>query len=246
MGITIAVIVLFILGASTLTLALSTFKTRLQAPFRLPPPPPRANSSFTVEDLLTSTKDTDRDGLTDAQELQVYKTSPFLEDSDSDGLSDKFEIEAGTDPNCPTGKDCRLAILPSAQEVQRQQMGSSLYDATIISRLQQTGVPGISDANSIRTFLRRGGVSETVLNQFNDEALIRMFQEAQQAPSVSSSEQTVGDGNSSALPQNPTPQEIRDLLKSAGMDEDMLKKFDDATLLRLYRETLMDVNKNQN
>ena len=101
-------------------------------------------------------------------------------------------------------------------------------------------------ANSIRTFLRRGGVSETVLNQFNDEALIRMFQEAQQAPSVSSSEQTVGDGNSSALPQNPTPQEIRDLLKSAGMDEDMLKKFDDATLLRLYRETLMDVNKNQN
>ena len=34
-------------------------------------------------------KDTDKDGLSDYDELNFYKTSPYLEDSDSDGFSDK-------------------------------------------------------------------------------------------------------------------------------------------------------------
>ena len=52
------------------------------------------------------TKDTDNDGLLDVDELNNYKTSPYLEDSDSDGVNDYQEIIAGTDPNCPAGKNC--------------------------------------------------------------------------------------------------------------------------------------------
>lgn len=51
--------------------------------------------------------DTDHDGLSDYDELYVYRTSPFLTDSDSDGIPDGVEVARGTDPNCPEGKVCR-------------------------------------------------------------------------------------------------------------------------------------------
>lgn len=58
-----------------------------------------------LEELMT--KDSDNDGLSDFQELNMYGTSPYLADSDSDGYSDKEEIDGGFDPNCPKGEDCR-------------------------------------------------------------------------------------------------------------------------------------------
>src|SRR3989338_6817300 len=42
--------------------------------------------------------DSDKDGLSDFDELNVYKTSPYLADTDSDGISDKVEIDAFEDP----------------------------------------------------------------------------------------------------------------------------------------------------
>jgi hypothetical protein len=52
-------------------------------------------------------KDTDSDSLTDYEELYIYWTSPYLEDSDSDGDSDSKEITEGNDPSCPKTKVCR-------------------------------------------------------------------------------------------------------------------------------------------
>lgn len=43
--------------------------------------------------------DTDGDGLTDSQEIQVYGTSPTLADTDGDGLTDGQEVLASTNPN---------------------------------------------------------------------------------------------------------------------------------------------------
>lgn len=42
--------------------------------------------------------DTDEDGLSDADEIQLYGTNPLLKDTDSDGVSDSKEIELGTNP----------------------------------------------------------------------------------------------------------------------------------------------------
>jgi len=53
-------------------------------------------------------QDTDNDSLNDYDELYVFRTSPFIEDSDSDGLLDGDEVMAGTDPNCPRTKTCRI------------------------------------------------------------------------------------------------------------------------------------------
>ena len=55
---------------------------------------------------LLKTSDTDGDGLTDHDELYVFRTNPYLEDTDSDGIDDGEEVNSNTDPNCPKGKSC--------------------------------------------------------------------------------------------------------------------------------------------
>lgn len=66
----------------------------------------RANLNTAV--AVEVNQDTDGDGLTNSQELTVYKTSPFLADTDGDGFSDGAEVKAGTNPNCPEGKQCSV------------------------------------------------------------------------------------------------------------------------------------------
>ena len=43
--------------------------------------------------------DSDGDGLSDRNEVNLHGTDPFDWDTDGDGVSDGDEIEAGTDPN---------------------------------------------------------------------------------------------------------------------------------------------------
>jgi hypothetical protein len=69
-------------------------------------------------DEALKNKDTDADGLSDWDELNLYKTSPYLEDSDSDGFSDKEEINNGADPNCPAGRQCFSAESSAGEENQ--------------------------------------------------------------------------------------------------------------------------------
>ena len=45
-----------------------------------------------------ATRDTDGDGLSDALEIHVYGTSPFLADTDGDGIPDGREVAWGLDP----------------------------------------------------------------------------------------------------------------------------------------------------
>ena len=50
--------------------------------------------------------DTDGDGITDYDEINIFSTSMYLKDSDGDGLSDDKEIKNGTNPNCAEGTNC--------------------------------------------------------------------------------------------------------------------------------------------
>lgn len=43
--------------------------------------------------------DTDRDGLSDGEEVSVYKTNPLETDTDGDGFADGEEVEKGYNPN---------------------------------------------------------------------------------------------------------------------------------------------------
>lgn len=239
-------VVIGILGIGTFTLAMKTFPARLRAPFRLLPPGTLSGSLSQEQDLLTSTKDTDRDGVSDAQELQVYKTSPFLEDTDSDGKTDQAEIDAGEDPNCPAGQDCRAVreTFSSASDLSREQFQKGLYESTASAKLQQTGIPGFTDPQTVRNYLRQAGVSEELLKTISDEELVSIGTEGLKGTGESSSPPSGGVpplGGGEPLPANPTAQQVRNLLKSAGASEDLLKALTDEQLLKLYSQTLKEV-----
>jgi len=47
---------------------------------------------------ISKDKDSDKDGLLDKDELEIYKTDPHKKDTDNDGYTDKEEIDNGFDP----------------------------------------------------------------------------------------------------------------------------------------------------
>jgi hypothetical protein len=82
----------------------------VEAPVIIPPgPDPKADPD---QDGLTNLQeqqlgtdpnnpDTDADGLTDGQEVTIYKTDPLNPDTDGDGFLDGAEVKAGYNPNGP-------------------------------------------------------------------------------------------------------------------------------------------------
>lgn len=138
-------------------------------------------------------QDTDGDGLSDYDELNVYNTSPYLEDSDSDGFKDKEEIDNGKDPNCPVGRDCQASGLVNEGASEEQDQQSSLN--TILDQLGygQTATPAGDtapsqeelktlvgsqmDAATLRQLLLQNGMNEQTLSQINDQDLMAAFSE---------------------------------------------------------------------
>lgn len=137
------------------------------------------------QDEALKSADTDKDGLNDYDELNLYNTSPFLEDSDSDGVLDKVEIERGQDPNCPIGKDCSGSILvnpvatPTGSDAISidTAIGSSIGGESNESS-SSTTVAMPSDAASLRQILLESGMDKTMLDQFSDQELLDAYQEA--------------------------------------------------------------------
>lgn len=76
---------------------------------KTPEPPAPVEPAVITLDYLNSltddqlrARDTDGDGLSDYDELRVYKTNPLNPDTDGDGLTDYAEVmRHGTDPNNP-------------------------------------------------------------------------------------------------------------------------------------------------
>lgn len=231
-----------VVGFATFALAWRTFPNRISAPFGLSPSGTLSGISFgsglTAGDdlsaLLLDTKDTDGDGLPDVQELKVYGTSPFLEDSDSDGINDSREISEGTDPNCPQGTDCAIYRLPSVKQVESQELTRKLYESTVTAKVSELGIPGVTDAATIRANLKASGISDEVLGQFSNEELVRLFNQAAVSPGAANS----SDSTTPNEIETPAPAAIRELLLSAGAKPEVVDSFSDEELVKLYRETL--------
>jgi hypothetical protein len=113
--------------------------------------------------------DTDGDGLSDYDELYIYKTSPYLEDSDSDGSSDKQEITAGYDPNCPGQEAC----FSGSFNVAYSNTSSVPIFGALPGLNQQMITPAL-----LREAFRKSGMSEEEISQLSDEELMQMFQRA--------------------------------------------------------------------
>lgn len=113
-------------------------------------------------------KDTDKDGLTDYDELLVYGTSAYLEDTDSDGYSDGMEVKSGNNPNCPKDKTCG-----ASGEVQE-----NVSAAVPVPFGAPTTVPTEFNAAEIRALLRASGVSDDVLSKVDDATLRQLYEES--------------------------------------------------------------------
>jgi hypothetical protein len=146
--------------------------------------------SNNANDEELKAKDTDSDGLNDFDELNLYKTSPYLADSDSDTFSDKSEIDSGNDPNCPKGKNCFLSSdqtnqgndsLSSGEILNNTLQAPSSVASPSVSggltaeqkkAIQDTLGDKINDAPTIRTLLSQLGMDKATLDALSDQQII--------------------------------------------------------------------------
>ena len=124
-------------------------------------------------------QDTDNDGLSDWDELNIYKTSPYLEDSDSDGFSDQDEVSTGNDPNCPEGRDCYGASQPAEEADNNISVDDVTADINFLDQdeAMQNILAGGSDVKTLRQMLIAAGMNEGLLSQISDEDLMKSYQE---------------------------------------------------------------------
>lgn len=154
-----------------------------------------------VSDEELRNKDTDGDGLSDWDELNLYNTSPYLEDSDSDGFTDKKEIDSDNDPNCPTGRDCYSSEILDGQQ---QETNQDIDSLDLLNELNTGGQINANDQNTpegnlsqegnqedaiknilggqgnaalLRQMLIQSGMDENTLSQISDEELMNSYQE---------------------------------------------------------------------
>lgn len=124
--------------------------------------------------------DTDEDGVSDYDELNIFATSPYIADSDSDGRSDGAEIMAGEDPNCALGKTC------VSSELVENRLSTSFLD-TEAPAAPDTEIPSLEDAmgalqqlsvNEVRQLMIASGVDEASLSALSDEQVMALYLEA--------------------------------------------------------------------
>jgi len=131
--------------------------------------------------------DTDGDGLSDYDELHLYKTSPYLGDTDSDGIFDKDEIDRGTDPKCPEGQNCLEENYFVEEKIGSDLLAIPNNDSGLTNlnsseeftdeKLREV-LAGQVDAQVLRTLLLEGGIEQAVLDEISDEELLASYQEA--------------------------------------------------------------------
>ncbi|MBP6945218.1 hypothetical protein KBD61_01020 [Patescibacteria group bacterium] len=135
-------------------------------------------------------KDTDGDGLNDWDELNTYRTSPYLADSDSDGLQDGLELSRGTDPNCPQGRECQPRLDGLTQR-STTSSGAGLLQGTAAAGAaaaggQATTPPAQLTAPEIRALLLSNRlVTEEELKGLSDQAVLELYRRGTSSPSPS-------------------------------------------------------------
>lgn len=178
-------------------------------------------------------RDADSDGLSDYDELYVYGTSPYLEDTDSDGYADKTEIQTGNNPNCPAGQKCLATVADTAES-------------------QVTTEPSFPDTNpldvsneELRQILLESGIDPTLLSQVDDATLRQMYNEViteiqleQTGVGGVNSGSSASQGDTLLQLQNLSADEVRQLLLQSGVDQEELDAVSDDELMLFYQEIL--------
>lgn len=223
----------FGLGITALILGGFQFRNNLKQPFTSAGIA-RLQNQVQPQDtelLALQAKDADKDGLSDYEELYSYNTSPYIADSDSDGQTDKQEVDSNTDPNCPSGQTCGVV--------------STTNSAAANANTNTAPVSGSSSvtAAQLRQALLAAGVSQAEVDAVDDATLLANYQSVVATTNTNTSAAT--NTNTTATSsltvdqlKNLSIPEIREFLKSGGVEEATLNSYDDATLRAVYKQAL--------
>jgi len=251
--------ILVFFGIAVLVFGLWQFLYRVKSPFL-----GRGTGWKSIEEqdlekyLATKDQDTDGDGLSDFDEVNIYQTSAYLADSDSDGYADKQEIESGNDPNCPAGKSCGLEAGPSGETASALGGSSGLgglvnTPGSAKAEELQALLGGQATPEAVKAALRQAGMSDEALNKIDDKTLMEIYREVLKETNASANSQNLNvnsnpnppdlNVNSGTVAGDPslgglTPQEVRDLLRQEGADEAALQAVDDETLMKIWQESI--------
>lgn len=177
--------------------------------------------------LALQQQDTDLDGLSDYDEMYLYKTSPYLADSDSDGFSDGTEVKNGQNPNCPAGQNCSL-VLPAEP---------SAAAGTGVSSIQ----PALENLTNeqIRQLLLDKGMQAGDLQKIDDATLRSLYQET-----LTEVNQGAATGINLGTTENTkqmTASELRAiLLTEPGVDQEAINSLTDEELMQVWQEIMSE------
>lgn len=132
--------------------------------------------------------DTDKDGISDYDELYIFKTSPYLDDSDSDGLKDGAEVQSGGDPNCALGTSCAQADkVTGADAVNPETVNGAAFleqngltvgaDGLLTGGDTATALDALPVAE-IRKFLVTSGLSKEDVDKIPDNVILEIYNQA--------------------------------------------------------------------
>jgi len=173
------------------------------------------NASLENLDAATlSLMDSDEDGLSDYEELAVYKTSPYIPDSDSDGISDSAEVKAGTDPNCPTGQTCQ----------------------TNVAAMENTNVNSALTVAEMRQWLISQGLKAEDLAKLSDADLTQFYQEAVTTSGNTNQANSNTNTSNQQVLDSVTPDQLRAILRDQGLSDADLAKIADVDLQKMWQE----------
>ena len=205
----------------------------IRSPFQRTGP----TGQISEQDVIGAYKnlDTDKDGLSDYDEINKYGTSAFLPDSDGDGFSDKEEIDAGSNPLNPKSTPTSKALAEKGKT------------PTLEQEVKPKVIKGKSNisAQEIRDLLvKEGGLSRDLVNGLSDEDLIKLYNETKKQTGIDLqklSQKTVKTGNlteTEKMIKQMDPKVLRQMLIAEGADKTMLDKIDDQSLKELFLQTI--------
>jgi len=165
-------------------------------------------------------EDTDKDGLSDYDEVYLYQTSPYIQDSDSDAFSDQEEVDTGSDP-----------LNPNSTPYHQPKDASKDY-------LLADPLPEVSEnkefsLEDIRNFLiQTAGIDKEIVDNIDDNELKKLYNETKIETGIDPQ-----DLESSYSPEVNILL-LRQALIDEGVDALMLEQIDDEALRSMFLENL--------
>ena len=174
----IGLFLLFVFAILSVSLGILQMRNTLYSPFALKDVAPDISSDAINSVEAQQLRDTDRDGLSDFDELYVYTTSIYLADTDSDGINDKEEVDGGKNPLCAEGTNCGNVLGEAAGAIKNSSSTLKIIGTDVELGEEPTDINTIlQDPEQIKQLLAQAGVNMEILNNISNEDLMIMVNE---------------------------------------------------------------------